>query len=111
MILVARYGAGRLIQFMRTFQIEMLDQAAGVRTRPEMVIQWHVRPPGDRDRLDVAADTAVDKHRLALDFASIVTQETMFRFAFVQIFQLRLHFFNPNDLLDGVVSFIAVVSA
>jgi hypothetical protein len=35
----------------------------------------------------------------------------MFRFAFVQIFQLRLHFFNPNDLLDGVVSFIAVVSA
>ena len=81
---------------MPTLEIEMFDQAASVRTWAEMVIQRHVWPTADRDCLDVAADTAIDKHRMALHLASIVTQETVFRFAFVQIFQLRLHSLQPQ---------------
>lgn len=81
---------------MATLEIEMFDQAASVGPRAEMVVQGHVRAAGDWDGLYVAADTAIDKHRLALDLASIVTEETVFRLALVLIFRLRLHSSQPQ---------------
>jgi len=55
----------------------MLDEAASVRARAKMVVQRRMWPPRDRDRLDVAADAAVDKHRLAFHLTAIITKETM----------------------------------
>src|SRR4029077_11375900 len=65
-------GNARLVELVATLEIEMLDQTARVGTRAEMVVQGRVRPPGDRNGLDVAAYTAIDKHRLALYLTSIV---------------------------------------
>ena len=80
-----------LVQFVRPFQIEMFDETARVRARPEMVIQRRVRTPTYRYRFDVAANTSVDEHRLALHCAAIIAREAMFGFALMLMFGLRLH--------------------
>src|SRR6267154_869606 len=74
---VAASPTSRLVQLVRTLQIKMLDEAASVRARAKMVVQRRMWPPRDRDRLDVAADTAVDKHRLAFHLTAIIAKETM----------------------------------
>jgi hypothetical protein len=74
---VAASPTSRLVQLVRTLQIKMLDEAASVRARAKMVVQRRMWPPRDRDRLDVATDTAVDKHRLAFHLTAIIAKETM----------------------------------
>jgi hypothetical protein len=60
------------------FQVEMFDQAAGVRTRLEMIIEGRMRASANGDRFHIAADAAVYEHRLTLDLPAVKSEEAMF---------------------------------
>jgi hypothetical protein len=69
----------------------MLDQAASVRARRKVIVQGRMRSSADWNRLHVAADAAIDEHRLTLDLAAIEAQEPVFGFVLLLTFELRLH--------------------
>jgi hypothetical protein len=76
---------------VRSLEVEVLDKATGICARPEVIVQRRVRASATGHRLDVAAATAVDKQRLALDLAAIETQESVFRMVLLLMFAFRLH--------------------
>ena len=63
---------------MCAFEIKVLDEAAGIGAWPKMVVQRRVRTATNRNRFHVAADAAVDEHRLTLDFATIKAEKAVF---------------------------------